>query len=259
MNKRICKTAALTIATFFSLGAVEAAAAELKVLCANAMESVIKDVAPIFERKSGHTVALKFGTLGQHIKRLQGGDAADVVVIPKQAIDTLVEQNKAAPEDVTIIGRTRMGLAVRKGAPIPDISSVEAFTRTLLNARSITYSEPSRGGTSGPHIARVLERLGIAEEMKPKTIFLPGGGLIGVLVENGQAEIAIHEFQQLLRVPGIEIVGALPPELQNTVVFAATIMTGTTHRDASIQLVDFLRTPTVASVMRSKGIEPAGE
>ena len=257
MNKLLLVAVANIIMMVSGVGSVDAAAAELKVLCANAMESAIKQLVPIFERETGHTVALSFGTLGQHVKRIQGGETADMVVIPKQGIDTLIKDGKVAAENVTLIASTRMGMAVRKGAPKPDISSAEALKRTLLAAKSITYSEPSRGGTSGPHFARVLERLGIAEEMKAKTVFLPSGGLIGVLVENGQAEIAVHEFQQLLQVPGIEIVGPLPPELQNTVVFAAAVLSGATNSDASKLLVDFLRSPRAADVMKAKGIDPA--
>ena len=256
MNRRFLVAATNITLTLLLFGGIEAAAAELRVLCANAMESAIKDLAPKFERAGGHTLVLTFGTLGQHVKRLDAGETADVVIIPKQGIDRLVKDGMAAAANVTVIARTSMGVAVRKGATKPDISSADALKRTLLAAKSITYSEPSRGGTSGPHFAGVLERLGIAEQMKAKTVFLPGGGLIGVLVENGEAEIAVHEFQQLLQVSGIEIVGPLPPDLQNTVVFAAMIMNGTTKADASKLLLDFLRTPEAAVVMKAKGIDP---
>ena len=159
--------------------------------------------------------------------------------------------------NVTVVARSNMGVAVRKGAAKPDISSAEAFRRTLLAAKSVTYSNPARGGTSGPHLTRVFERLGIADEIKAKTVFLPGGGLVGVLVANGEAEIAVHEFQQLIQVPGIEIVGPLPPDLQNTVVFAAAIMNSTQNPEASRLLVNFWRTPEAAVVIKAKGIVPA--
>ncbi len=242
---------------FFLSGGSETSAAELKVLCANAMQSVIEDLAPKFERASGHKLAITFGTLGQHVKRIQAGETADVVIIPRQGIEGFVKDGKAAAANVTVVAGSSMGMAVRKGAPKPDISSAEAFKRTLLTAKSITYSNPARGGTSGPHLTRVFERLGIADEMKAKTVFLPGGGLVGVLVENGEAEIAVHEFQQLIQVNGIEIVGPLPPELQNTVVFAAAIMNGTQNAGPSRLLVDFLRTPEAAVVIKAKGIAPA--
>lgn len=234
----------------------QASAAELKALSANAMQSLMEDLGPKFERETGHTLAITFGTLGQLVKRVRSGDTADVIFMPQQGIETLVKDGKAAAANVTIVARTSMGVAVRKGAATPDISSTEAFKRTLLAAKSITYSNPTRGGTSGPHLVRVFERLAIADEMKAKTVFLPGGGLVGALVANGEAEIAIHEFQQLVQVPGIEIVGPLPRELQNAVIFSAAIMDGTKNREASRRLVDFLRTPEAAAVMQAKGIEP---
>lgn len=256
MNVRSLVPAATIAFMFLLSGGSEASAAELKVLCANAMQSVIEDLAPKFERVSGHKLAITFGTLGQHVKRVQAGETADVVIIPRQGIEGFVKDGKTAAPNVTAVARTSMGVAVRKGATKPDISSAEAFRRTLLAAKSVTYSNPARGGTSGPHLTRVFERLGIADEMKAKTVFLPGGGLVGVLVANGKAEIAVHEFQQLIQVPGIEIVGPLPPDLQNTAVFAAAIMNSTHNAEASRLLVDFWRTPEAAVVMKAKGIEP---
>ncbi len=255
MNRRSLVGAAIIALTFSILGGTEAAAAELKVFCANAMESTIKDLGPKFERASGHTLAITFGTVGQLVKRLQADETADVVFMPRQGIESLIRDDKVAAANVAIVARSSMGVAIRKGAPKPDISSAEAFKRVLLAARSITYSDPARGGTSGPHFARVLERLGIADQMKAKTVFLPEGGLIGILVANGKAELAMHEFQQLLQVPGIEIVGPLPADLQNAVVFAAAPMNGSNQPETSGLLVDFLSTTEAAAVIKAKGFE----
>ena len=231
--------------------------ADLKVLIANAMQSVMEDLGPKFERASGQKLAITFATLGQHVKRVQAGEASDVLIIPEPGIETLVKDGKASAANVTVVARSSTGVAVRKGAAKPDISSAEALKLTLLAARSITYPNPARGGPSGPHLVGIFERLGIADEMKAKTVFLPDGGPVGVLVANGEAEIAIHEFQQLIQVPCIEIVGPLPRDLQNSVVFAAAIMNGTKYGEASKLLVDFLRTPEAAAVIKAKGMEPA--
>jgi len=239
--------------------AATAEAAELKVLSTIAMRQVMEDLGPKFERATGHKLAITFATLGGVVKRVQGGETADVVVIPRQGIDSFVKDGKAAAGNVTVIARSGIGVAVRKGAPKPDISSPEALKRTLLAAKSITYSNPALGGASGIHFAKVLDRLGIANEMRSKTVFgkTPGGEGVGVLVANGEAEIGVHQFQELIAIAGIELVGPLPGDLQDTIVFSAAIMGGAKDAETAKALVDFLRTPEAAAVIKAKGMEPA--
>ena len=244
------------LACLFVVG-IAAEAAEIKVLSAVPMQQVIEDVGPKFERATGHTLVLTFATLGEVVKRIQDGESADVVVIPRQGTDSLVKGGKAAASHVTVIARSGIAVAVRKGAPKPDISSPEALKRTLLAAKSIAYSDPAAGGASGNHFTAVIERLGIVNEMKPKTILARPGDDTGVLVANGQAELGVHQFQVLVSVAGIEIVGPLPGDLQDTIVFAAAIMRSARSPEASQALVDFLRTPESAGVIKAKGMEPA--
>jgi molybdate transport system substrate-binding protein len=249
--------AGIGLACLFVAG-IPAEAAEIKVLSAVPMQQVMEDVAPKFERATGHTLALTFATLGEVVKRIQDGESADVVLIPRQGTDSLVKDGKVAADHVTVIARSGIAVAVRKGAPKPDISSPEALKRTLLAAKSITYSDPAAGGASGNHFTQVIERLGIVNEMKPKTILAKPGDETGVLVANGQAELGVHQFQVLMSVAGIEIVGPLPGDLQDTIVFAAAIMGDAGSPEASKELVDFLRTPEAAGVIKAKGMEPAG-
>ncbi len=243
---------------FLLVGGIAAEAAEIKVLSAFGMQAVMEDLGPKFERASGHKLAITFATLGAVVKRIQDGETADVVVISRQGIDGFVKDGKASAGNVTALARSGIYVAVRKGAPKPDISSPEALKRTLLAAKSITYPNPSFGGANGIHIAKVLDRLGIANEMKPKTVFpkSPGDVAVGVLVANGEAEIAVHQFQELIPVVGIEVVGPLPGDLQRTAVFAAAIMASARDADASKALVNFLRTPEAAAVIKAKGMEP---
>lgn len=236
---------------------IAAHAAEIKVMSAIGMQAVMEDLGPKFERTTGHKLAISFATLGATVKRVQGGETTDVVIIPQPGINSLVKDGKAVAGNVTVVARSGIGVAVRKGAPKPDISSPEALKHTLLAAKSITYSNPADGGASGVHFAKVLDRLEIVNEMKPKTIFLPKAGLVGVLVANGEAEIGVQLFQELIPVAGIEIVGPLPGDLQNTIVFAAAIMASAKDAAASKALVDFLRTPEAAAVIKAKGMEPA--
>jgi molybdate transport system substrate-binding protein len=249
--------ASVGLACLFVVG-VAARADEITVLSAVPMQQVLEDIEPKFERATGHALVLTFATLGEVVKRIQAGESADVVVIPRQGIDSLVKDGKAAAGQVTVIARSGIAVAVRKGARKPDISSPDALKRTLLAAKSVAYSDPAAGGASGSHFTSVIERLGIVNEMKRKTILAKPGDDTGVLVANGRAELGVHQFQVLVSVPGIEIVGPLPGDLQDTIVFAAAIMRGARSPVASQALVDFLRTPESAAMIKAKGMEPAG-
>lgn len=238
---------------------IKAEAAELKVLSAIGMQSVLEDLRPKFERATGHKLAISFATAGAAVKRAQGGEAADVVIATRQGIDGLVKNGKAAAGNVTALASAGISVAIRKGAPKPDISSPDALKRTLLAAKSISYVDPASGGASGIHFAKVLDRLGIASEMKPKTVFpnpkTPAE--VGVLIANGEAEIGVHIIVELISVAGIDIVGPLPGDLQNTIVFAAAVMASAKNAEVAKALVNFLRTPEAVAVIKAKGMEPA--
>ncbi len=244
---------------FLLMLGIKAEAAELKVLSAFGMQSVMEDLGPKFERATGHKLAISFATGGATVKRVQDGESADVVIALRQGIDSLVKNGKAAADNVTVVAHSGIVVAVRKGAPKPDISSPDALKRMLLAAKSISYVDPASGGASGIHFAKVLDRLGIANEMKSKTVFpnpkTPAA--VGVLVANGEAEIGVHVTQELIPVAGIDLVGPLPGDLQNTIVFSAAIITGAKDAAAAKALVDFLRTPDSAKVIKAKGMDPA--
>ena len=235
---------------------IKAEAAELKVLSAIGMQSVMEDLGPKFERATGHKLVIAFATGGATVKRARDGEPADVVIAPQQGIDGLVKDGKAAADAVTALASTGISVAVRKGAAKPDISSPEALKRTLLAAKSITYLNPADGGASGIHFAKMLDRLGIANEMKPKTVFAPKAAAVGALVANGEAEIGVIQYQLLFSVPGIEIIGPLPGDLQDTTIFSGAIMGGATDREASRALINFLRSPEAVAVIKAKGMEP---
>ena len=238
---------------------IKAEATVLKLLSAFGMQSVLEDLEPNFERATGHKLALSFATGGATVKRVKDGEAADIVITLRQGIDTLVKDGKAPVGNVTVLARSGIVVVVRKGAPKPDVSSPDALKRTLLAAKSISYVNPASGGASGIHFAKVLDRLGIANEMKSKTVFpnpkTPAE--VGVLVARGEAEIGVHIIQELMPVAGIDIVGPLPGDLQNTIVFAAAIMASAKDAEASKALVNFLRTSEAAAVIKAKGMELA--
>jgi molybdate transport system substrate-binding protein len=244
---------------FLLLPGMNAEAAELKVLSAIGMQSVMEDLGPKFERATGHNLAISFVTAGAAVKRAQAGEAADVVIATRAGIDGLVKNGKVAADNVTALASAGISVAIRKGAPKPDISSPDALKRTLLAAKSISYVDPASGGASGIHFVKVLDRLGIAGEMKSKTAFPnpQSPAEVGVLVANGQAEIGVHIIVELIPVAGIDIVGPLPGDLQNTIVFDAAVMASAKDAEAAKALVNFLRTPDAVTVIKAKGMDPA--
>jgi molybdate transport system substrate-binding protein len=231
-------------------------AAEIKLLSAIAMQQLMEDLGPKFERATGHKLAVTIATLGPALKRIEDGETYDVVLLPRRGIESLVKDGKAVASTVSVVAITRIGMAVRKGAAKPDISSPEAFKRALLATKSITHGNPAYGGLSGIHVVKVLDRLGISEQMKPRTVLLNKSGLAAVFVANGEAEIVIQPIQELVVVPGIDIVGPLPYELQDTVAYPAAIMANAKDAEASKALVNFLRTPEAAVLIKAMGMEP---
>ena len=242
------------IACFALAGMVQAA--EIKALVALGMKDVVDDLGPKFEKASGHKLAIKHGSLGGIVKMVQGGETADIIIIPRQGIDTLVKEGKAAKGSETNIARSEIVVVYRKGAPKPDVSSPDALKRTLLAAKSVTYADPADGGASAIHFAKVLDRLGIAKEMKPKTIYAKLGRDTGDVVASGKAELGVNQLQVLMPVAGIEVAGPLPGDLQAATIFASAIMSGAKNAAAAQALVKFLRTPDAAKVIKAKGMNP---
>jgi molybdate transport system substrate-binding protein len=236
---------------FFSPACI-AQAAEIKVLGALGMKAILEDLGAKFEQTTGHKLAIGFLPLGATMKLVQSGETADVVIIPQQGMKDLVKDGKVVSGSVRELARSGMVVAVRKGAPKPDISSPESFKRTLLAAKSITYGR----GEGSEHFEKVLERLGIVNEVKSKIVRGEPGDT-GVRVANGQAEIGVTLLSVLVPVAGIEIVGPLPGDLQDTLVFSSAIMAGAKDPATAKGLIDFLRTPEAAKVVKAKGMEPA--
>ena len=237
-----------------------AQAAEIKIVVSPGFAPVMRDVGPTFERATGHKLEVSSNTLGAIVKRVQGGETFDIVLGPRTAIDGFVKDGKAAAGNVTAVASAGMGVAVRAGAPKPDISSSEAFKRTLLAAKSISYPDPNNlagNPVLGVHFTGVLDRLGITEQVKSKTV-IPGARDIGKLVASGETEVGIAQLQNLARTAGIEIVGPLPAELQDPVIFAAAIMAGARDGEASKALINFLlRAPEATAAIRAQRMDPA--
>jgi len=232
---------------------------DVTVLATTAMKTSFDELAPQFERASGHRLTLTFGPSLQLEKRLGEGEGADVAIVSAAGINDLVARGKLVPGSDTAIAGSALGVAVPRGAAKPDISSADAFKRAVLAAKSVAVSKPVGGGQSGVHMAKVFERLGIAEQMAAKAKYGQGGpaGLVGLIIERGEAEIGVQQIAELLAVPGIDFVGPLPAELQSVTPFVAAIPAAAQNADAGRQLIDFLRTPEAKRVIKAKGLEPA--
>jgi molybdate transport system substrate-binding protein len=243
--------------TIWTEGAV-ANAAEIKVLSADVFTGVLDQLAGDFERTTGHKVTIVYGTAGATRNRVQAGEIGDVTILPRPMTDEVLRQGRITPGSIVDVARSAVGVAVRTGAPKPDISSVDAFTRSLVAAKSISYPDPARGGATGVLFTRVLERLGMTAEMKPKTKFPPVGQFAVDVVARGEAEIAISQPMEVLAQPGVELVGLLPPQLQDppSFVFSASVLTAAKEPQAAKALIQFLSGPAAAAVLKAKGMNP---
>jgi molybdate transport system substrate-binding protein len=217
-------------------------------------------LGPKFEMVTGYRLTVLFDSGGQIIKRIEGGEAADLILIPRPGIERLGAAGKIVAGSATDLAASVVGVAVRQGSPKPDISSPAAFKRVMLGAKRIACPDPALGGSSGVHIAGVFERLGISETIKSKLVLSSRPGdetaMPGYLVASGKAEIALHQIQELMAVPGIEIVGPLPGDLQGRFVFSAAITSKAKELDAAKALIEFLGTPESKAVIKAKGMEP---
>ena len=230
-----------------------AGAAEIAVLSTQATEPAYLELAAQFEKATGHKVRTDFtGTLNVQ-KRLAAGDAFDLIIMAGPAIDEQVKLGKAVAGSRTDFAKSGTGVAVKKGAAKPDISSVDAFRKTLLATKSIGYST----GPSGVYMLSVFERLGIAVQVKGKLKQTPSGVFVGNLIASGETEIGFQQISELVHFPGIDYVGPLPGELQRMTVFSAGIHAGAKQADAARALVRFLTAPAAAPVIRKHGLEPA--
>jgi molybdate transport system substrate-binding protein len=230
--------------------------ADLVVYSSIGVRSAAEELFCKFEHARACRLAVTWGTAPMLVARIEAGEAADVLILSRAGIDTLHKAGKIAPgSDVTLAG-SGVAIAVKAGAPKPDISSPEALKAALLKAKSIAYSAPSAGGASGVYFAKLLERMGIAEQMKAKTKYPPAGGFSAELLLAGEAELAVQQKPELLHVAGTEILGMLPGDLNMVTEFAAGIMAGSKNVETGKALIESLRSPEAAAVFRSKGLEP---
>jgi molybdate transport system substrate-binding protein len=224
----------------------------MKGLFSNGVKAVVLDLLPEFERTHGVTPTITWASTNMLMDEIRNGETGDLAILTDEAIDGLIRQGKMVAGSRVDLARSAIGIAVRQGAPKPDIGSAAAIKQSLLSARTISYSKT---GISGVYFPTVLERLGIAEQVAAKVLIPPSGVPVGEVVAKGDAEIGVQQISELLPVPGIEIVGPLPAELQKVTVFSAGFFTGASEPQAAKALVALLTSPAARPLYAKKGME----
>jgi molybdate transport system substrate-binding protein len=247
LAKTIAAVATASLLAVLPLGC--AGALEIKAMYPPPLRTVLSELIPKFERDTGHRIVVVYESSWLLVDRIRNGETPDLAFLSTHAADDLIREGKLARR--IVFARSSIGIAVRAGAAKPDIASVEAFKRALLAARSFARNE---GADSGLFMAGLLERLGIAEEMKSKSTLLRQG-FVAELVANGEVEMAAQQMPELIAVPGVEAI-PLPQELQHVIVFCAAVSAASRVSDAVRELIDFLSSPAAAAVIRRKGLEP---
>ena len=250
MDVKPLLTAVIAIAALMTTASIRAA--ELKVLASNGVKEALNELAPAFERATGHKLAIAFGLAAALKRQIEAGEAFDLAILPAAAIDDLIKQGKMDAGARAPIARSGVGIGIMKGARRPDIRTPRALKRTLLAADSITWAKE---GQSGIYFAGLLERIGIAEQMKPKIVHATSGVEVGQLVAGGQVQLGVILVNELMAAPGVEVLGPLPPELQKYTVFHAGVGVGSKDSSAAKALIKFLTTPAAGAVFKSKGQE----
>ena len=256
-SRRAALAAAVEYSLLLALGAAAPAAyaAEVKVMSTVALTPTLGDLTPKYESSSGNKLTIIYSTIADLKKRIDAGETADLMILSRPVLDDLQTQGKVAQGSIVNVGRSYVAIGVRAGAPQPDISTLEKLKAALLATKSISYADPAKGGASGVYFAKVLDRLGIADRMKSKTVLVPGAEA-GELVAKGEVEMGVAQASEIAAVPGTQVIGPLPGDLHREMIFSVGI--GSTSKDpaAAKSLIELLTSPTGAAVLKSKGMDP---
>jgi molybdate transport system substrate-binding protein len=251
MVAAIAVAAGVSMLAFFGAGSADAA--EIKVLVSNALKSSMEELAPQFEKASEHKLSLTFGAAAEIKTSIEKGAAVDVAILTAAVTDDLIKEGKLTAAGRADIARAGAGVAARKGAPKPDISTTEAFKHAMLDAKSIAYVG---AGATAPYIQSLFERLGIADQVKSKLKPQPTSNPAAKAVANGEAELGITQISEILPYAGAELIGPLPAELQLYTVYPAALAADTKAPDAAKALIKFLTAPAAIAVLKAKGLSP---
>ena len=254
MRSRFQKLAPFALTLFVWASASSVHAAEIKVLSAGAMKGMVTELAEAFRQETGHTVVISSGTAGEIRQKVMAGDPADVVFVTDTVLEQLAATNMVVADSRADIAHTGIGVAVREGAPRPDISTPEAFKQTILAAKSLVYTNPALGATSGIHFASVLQRLGIADAVKDKTVLWPGGYAAEALLK-GQADLCVHQISEILPVKGVTLVGPLPREFQKITTYSVALSSRAATPGVARTFIAFVARPSFKAKLAAAGLD----
>jgi molybdate transport system substrate-binding protein len=247
---------ATSVAVIATLLAAPAGAADLKVISAGAVRGLIAQVIDDYSRQTGQKFDFTIGTTGQLRTVIATGQPADLIIVAVPLMGELEKIGKFVPGSRAELGRVGIGVAIRDGARVPDVASPEAFTKALVEARSVAYTDPAEGGTSGIYFAGLADRLGVGDAVKKKAVLTKGGREAAIEVAEGRAEMAIIFISEAIAVKGVKVAGPLPPQLQDYSAYAAAVPANSTDAAAARAFIGFIASPAMAERWRSNGFEP---
>ena len=248
----VLRLATLALGLGFFCG--HGAAGELKVLTTGAFKPVVTEAAKRFSEANGTQVTVDNDTAGALARRVEGGEAFDVLILTPTALGALQKKERVGQGAPVPLAKVGIGVAVKAGAPKPDVSTPDAFTAELRAARKVAMIDPASGGSSGIYLVGLFERMGIADEMKAKAVLVPGG-LVATRVVSGEADLAIHQVSEILAVPGAELVGPLPAAIQNYTIYAGALAPAPSNANMAAKFLATLAAPDMAPILASKGME----
>lgn len=257
--RRLSTLAAIAFAMISSLlvNAQSAGAAEIKVLCGGALQPAFSELIPKFEQSTGHKVTIAYDNIGALTNRIKNGEAADVAIVSPAQVDDLQKQGRVVAGSQVDVAKAGIGVFTRAGNPKPDISSPEAFTRALLAARSVGFSEPASGSPVGIYMTALVERLGIADQMRQKNKYLPNSSSAEhtASIKSGEVEFGFAPVAELVKEPGVQLVGPLPASIQNYTRFSAGVVADSKNPDAAKAFITFITSPLARATLSTKGLE----
>jgi molybdate transport system substrate-binding protein len=254
-RRNVLRAATLAAAIAASCPALPAQAAEIRLLSAAAMQTVFHMITDEFERTSGHKLVFAYSTMGAITERVMAGETADLIVGSTQSLDRLAKEGRIDPASRVTIAKVGIGAVVPTGTPKPPIGSAMELSAALLGAKTVVYAFPAGGGAAGVHIAKVIEQLGIAAQVKPKTRFGAGGDVTEVTLAQGPGAFGMTQISEIVHKPGAEFVGPLPAGLQNYTGVTVGTIAGAKPSEGVTALVKFLQGPSAAAAIRARGME----
>ncbi|HEX3484589.1 MAG TPA: molybdate ABC transporter substrate-binding protein [Micropepsaceae bacterium] len=247
------------IAAVFLLIASQAHAAQMKLLVGGSMQEPFKEVGADFAKKTGNMLDFLVDTTGALQKRLRSGEKADIILVSSPGMDALEKEHLIMPGTRVDLASAAMGISVRAGAASPDLSTPEAFKKTMMSARSVALVDPKAGGTSGIYLDGLFQKMGIADEIKKKTVYGMQGSQVANAVADGRAEIGLTFISEMMPNKGVKIAGPLPPGVQNATNYTVAIPAGSPNPDVARAFIQAMRTAEARAAIAKAGLEPLGK